>query len=295
MPGSSQRGACAAGSTATRDARVAAVVERGPRRIGDESGDVSHRRDRRKGGAYRRADRERQVGAGAGAGRARSAARSSTPTRCRSIATCASSRRGRRPRRRRGCRTGSMAMWMRRRTIRSGAGLRDVRPVLDEVRAAGRVPILVGGTGLYFKALTQGLSSVPPIPAEIRASGARADGGGRAGGAACRTCCGATRQAQLRPGDRTRIARALEVLEATGRPLADWHREGLPPLLDASKRREGVSRAGARRTAPPHRRALRRDARRRRARGSARTGGAQARSAAAGDEGAWRAVADPAS
>ena len=38
---------------------------------------------------------------------------------------------------------------------------------------------------------------------------------------------------RLKPGDRTRIARALEVLEATGRPLSDWHREGLPPLIDA--------------------------------------------------------------
>ena len=51
-----------------------------------------------------------------------------------------------------------------------GRWLADVGPVLDEVRAAGRVPILVGGTGLYFKALTQGLSNVPPVPAEIRAS-----------------------------------------------------------------------------------------------------------------------------
>src|SRR5712671_3230901 len=50
-----------------------------------------------------------------------------------------------------------------------GRWLADVRPVLDEVRAASRVPILVGGTGLYFKALTQGLSAVPPIPEDIRA------------------------------------------------------------------------------------------------------------------------------
>src|SRR5437660_5309224 len=50
-----------------------------------------------------------------------------------------------------------------------GRWLVDVRPVLDDVRAAGRVPILVGGTGLYFKALTQGLSNVPPIPEDIRA------------------------------------------------------------------------------------------------------------------------------
>src|SRR3954447_2535400 len=114
-----------------------------------------------------------------------------------------------------------------------GRWLADVAPVLKEVRAAGRVPILVGGTGLYFKALTQGLSSVPPISDEIR------------------TCVRARMQAegpaalhaelvrldpstQLKPGDRTRIARALEVLEATGRPLAEWHREGLPPLIDAA-------------------------------------------------------------
>ena len=101
-----------------RDRRI---VECGARRIGDESGDVSHR-GTGKGGAYRRADRERQVGARAGARRSSSAARSSMPTRCRSIATCASSRRGRRRPRRRGCRTGSTAMWTRRRTIRSGAG-----------------------------------------------------------------------------------------------------------------------------------------------------------------------------
>src|SRR4051812_5998787 len=45
-----------------------------------------------------------------------------------------------------------------------GRWLADVQPVLDEARAAGRVPILVGGTGLYFKALTRGLSAVPPLP-----------------------------------------------------------------------------------------------------------------------------------
>src|SRR3979411_1673744 len=48
-----------------------------------------------------------------------------------------------------------------------GRWLADVRPVLDEVREAGRVPILIGGTGLYFKALTRGLSAVPPLPEEI--------------------------------------------------------------------------------------------------------------------------------
>src|SRR5947208_1474357 len=51
-----------------------------------------------------------------------------------------------------------------------GRWLADVAPALDEVRAAGRVPILVGGTGLYFKALTQGLSNVPLVPVEIRSA-----------------------------------------------------------------------------------------------------------------------------
>src|ERR1044072_6108031 len=51
-----------------------------------------------------------------------------------------------------------------------GRWLADVEPVVDEGREAGRVPILSGGTGLYFKALTQGLSNVPPVPADVRAA-----------------------------------------------------------------------------------------------------------------------------
>ena len=114
-----------------------------------------------------------------------------------------------------------------------GRWLADVRPALDEVRAAGRVPILVGGTGLYFKALTQGLSAVPPIPEELRrAVRARMETEGSA--ALHAELLRRDPATLLKPGDRTRVARALEVLEATGRSLADWHREGLPPTLDSS-------------------------------------------------------------
>ena len=99
-------------------------------------------------------------------------------------------------------------------------------------RARGRLPIFVGGSGLYFKALTRGLSAVPPIPAEIRESvrARLARDGVEALHAelAERDPVSAER---LKPRDRTRIARALEVVEATGRSLTDWHREGLPPLL----------------------------------------------------------------
>ena len=112
-----------------------------------------------------------------------------------------------------------------------GRWLADVRPALDEVRDMGRVPILVGGTGLYFKALTQGLSAVPPIPNEARARiRARMEADGAA--ALHAELTRRDPSSGIKPGDSTRIARALEVLEATGRPLAEWHREGLPPLID---------------------------------------------------------------
>jgi tRNA dimethylallyltransferase len=114
----------------------------------------------------------------------------------------------------------------------AGAWVADAAKILAEVGACGQTPIFVGGSGLYFKALTRGLSAVPPIPPEIR-DGVRArlerDGvEALHAELAKRDPVSAER---LKPRDRTRIARALEVVEATGRSLLDWHREGLPPLL----------------------------------------------------------------
>jgi tRNA dimethylallyltransferase len=115
-----------------------------------------------------------------------------------------------------------------------GQYLGDARAALDEVRRSGRVAIFVGGTGLYFKALTAGLAAVPPIPPDIRDSvrARLAQNGAAALHAelARRDPAGAAR---LNRNDRTRIARALEVVEATGRPLADWQTEGLPALIGA--------------------------------------------------------------
>ena len=113
-----------------------------------------------------------------------------------------------------------------------GAWVGDASAALAEARAQNQLPIFVGGSGLYFKALTRGLSAVPPIPPEIR-EGVRARLE-RDGVEALHTEL-ARRDPQsaerLKPRDRTRIARALEVIEATGRSLGDWHRDGLPPLL----------------------------------------------------------------
>jgi tRNA dimethylallyltransferase len=116
----------------------------------------------------------------------------------------------------------------------AGAWVVDAAKVLSEVRAQRRLPIFVGGSGLYFKALTRGLSAVPPIPAEVReAVRARLERDGVEALHAELTRRDGASAERLKPRDRTRVARALEVVEATGRSLSDWHRDGLPPLLPA--------------------------------------------------------------
>lgn len=114
----------------------------------------------------------------------------------------------------------------------AGAWVADAAKMLEEAQAEGRLPIFIGGTGLYFKALTAGLSVVPPIPAEVRENvRARLERYGVEALHAelARRDPRAAERLNLR--DRTRIARALEVVEATGRSLLDWHHEGQPPLL----------------------------------------------------------------
>lgn len=114
----------------------------------------------------------------------------------------------------------------------AGRWVADAAAALVEARSDGRLPIFIGGSGLYFRALTRGLSAVPPIPAAIREQvrDRLAQQGPEALHAelARRDPASAGR---LKPRDRIRIARALEVLEATGRSLTDWHRDGLPPVL----------------------------------------------------------------
>jgi tRNA dimethylallyltransferase len=114
----------------------------------------------------------------------------------------------------------------------AGSWVTDAAKVLAEAREQNALPIFVGGSGLYFKALTRGLSAVPPIPPQIR-EGVRARLE-RDGIEALHAELGKRDPAsaeRLKPRDRTRIARALEVVEATGRSLTDWHSDGLPPLL----------------------------------------------------------------
>ena len=114
----------------------------------------------------------------------------------------------------------------------AGAWVADAATVLAEARAQNRLPIFVGGSGLYFKALTRGLSAVPPIPPEVRERvRARLERDGVEALHAELALRDPSAAERLKPRDRTRIARALEVVEATGRSLTSWHRDGLPPLL----------------------------------------------------------------
>ena len=118
----------------------------------------------------------------------------------------------------------------------TGRWIKDVAAALQDIRAAGRLPILVGGTGLYFSALAKGLAAVPPIPPDIRENvrGRLA----REGVAPLRAeleQLDPKTASRLRVNDRSRISRALEVVKATGRSLTDWHKEGMPPVLDSEK------------------------------------------------------------
>lgn len=105
---------------------------------------------------------------------------------------------------------------------------------IGDACAAGRLPIVVGGTGLYLKALTTGIAEVPPIPPPVRADAVnRFD---RQGGEAFRAELAKLdpdAAARLPAGDRQRLIRADEVVRATGRTLAAWQRQGSRPSLAA--------------------------------------------------------------
>jgi tRNA dimethylallyltransferase len=112
-----------------------------------------------------------------------------------------------------------------------GRWLRAVQPVLAELSAEGRTAIVTGGTGLYFRALVQGLAEIPQIPSEIRAAlSARFDSVGEEAFRSELAKADPEAPARIAPGDRQRLVRALEVFEGTGRPLSDWRADTRPLL-----------------------------------------------------------------
>lgn len=113
--------------------------------------------------------------------------------------------------------------------VQAGSFARQLADAVDAARAMGRIPILVGGTGLYLRAFLQGIAPVPPIADAVRA-------------AVLSRCqihgpemlhrrlaeVDPVSAARIHPRDSQRICRALEVFEGTGEPLSRWHARTAP-------------------------------------------------------------------
>ncbi|MCX7644961.1 MAG: tRNA (adenosine(37)-N6)-dimethylallyltransferase MiaA [Rhodobacteraceae bacterium] len=114
-------------------------------------------------------------------------------------------------------------------TYSAGDWLRDVAPLLE----AAERPIIVGGTGLYFAALTEGLAAVPAVPAGVREEAEALLSG--SGLAAMVAALDPATRARIDLANPARVRRAWEVLRATGRGLADWQAATPPPVLPLSR------------------------------------------------------------
>jgi len=111
----------------------------------------------------------------------------------------------------------------------------DAKKALDDVQAAGRTPIFVGGTGLYFKALTQGLANIPEVPFEIRNQWRQnLEEAGVASIYKELQKIDPIAANILKSNDKQRILRALEVKDATGRSIVEYQSTNSPPILDFS-------------------------------------------------------------
>ena len=124
-----------------------------------------------------------------------------------------------------------------RRRYSVGQWLRDLGRVLEEARRERRLAVVVGGTGLYFRAALEGLAEIPDVPVQVEERlRAELD---RFGVAALHRRLAETdpeMAARLSPGDAQRVVRALAVGEATGRPLSAWQRtRRTAPLVDATR------------------------------------------------------------
>jgi len=119
----------------------------------------------------------------------------------------------------------------------TGRWLRAALEVLAAIAARDRPAIVVGGTGLYFQALTRGLANIPPVSAVVRAaSAADYQALGEAAFRARLAAVDPAAASRIAPGDRQRLSRAWEVFAATGEPLSDWQARTAPALAAGSWR-----------------------------------------------------------
>ena len=128
------------------------------------------------------------------------------------------------------------------RAFSAGEFARRAAVAVEEIEARGALPILVGGSGFYLRALFEGLAPVPPVGADVREA-LRAD-------LRSRGLCTLFRELRrvdpesaeaLDPGDTQRVLRALEVVRATGRPLSEWQRRGTEGRLERRLLKVGLT------------------------------------------------------
>ncbi|MEW6634220.1 MAG: tRNA (adenosine(37)-N6)-dimethylallyltransferase MiaA, partial [Pseudomonadota bacterium] len=120
----------------------------------------------------------------------------------------------------------------------TGAWLRDVTKLIDDGALSGRPAIFVGGTGLYFRALAEGISDMPDIPRPVRERWRyelKEQGAERLHRILMHEDSAVAMQ--LRPTDGQRIVRALEVLDASGRSILEWQAARGRPLIDRDSAR----------------------------------------------------------
>lgn len=117
-----------------------------------------------------------------------------------------------------------------RRKLSAGAYAHLAKGEIAAADKQGKIPVIVGGTGLYLQSLLSGIAPIPPVPAAVshKWQEACAEQGPQALHEMLRQC-DPDSAARLHPNDSQRISRALEVMEGTGQPLGYWHSLPLPP------------------------------------------------------------------
>lgn len=117
----------------------------------------------------------------------------------------------------------------------SGIWAEDVASVISDINARGNTPVIVGGTGLYFKALTHGLSAIPDVPVQIRNAVLEEFNGIGISEFRVRLLKVDPAMERLEPADTQRHLRAYEVFKATGRPLSEFQSAPGQPILKSAR------------------------------------------------------------
>ena len=123
----------------------------------------------------------------------------------------------------------------------AGEFVRDACAEMQEIHARGRIPLLVGGTMMYFRALTEGIANLPPANDGIRREiDALAEESGWPAVHRALAAVDPAAAERINPNDSQRLQRALEVYRMSGKTLSDWQKEAQPPPSDITNLKVGL-------------------------------------------------------